>query len=267
MVIGVLRGARACRRSSNASVTTICRRSGVTGRWTPAVAARASDQAPATQMTEPVVTRPAPVTTAATPEASASMAATSTPVRSVGAQAPGRRGVALDHTVGRADAVPGVERRRQEVVGAQHRGQAGRLGRGQQAGGHAHRVLQSHRSFEGGQVLGRGQAEQVPDLIQVDGPARPLGEALEGLQAPGPEGDVDRVGELGPDPARRLRRGARPQRVPFEEEDVGHPRFGQVEGDGRAHDPATDDHHLSRGRQGRPAHVKVTPWASGSSSE
>ena len=267
MVIGVLRGARACRRSSNGLGDHDLPAERGDGQVDPGRGGQGLGPGPGDADDRAGRDPAGAGHDRRDPRGVGLDGGDLDPRQERGAQAPGRRGVALDHTVGRADAVPGVERRRQEVVGAQHRGQAGRLGRGQQAGGHAHRVLQGHRGFEGGQVLGRGQAEQVPDLVQVDGPARPLGEALEGLQAPGPEGDVDGVGELGPDPARRLRRGARPQRVPFEEEDVGHPRFGQVEGDRRAHDPATDDDHLGRSRQGRPAHVKVTPWASGSSSE
>jgi hypothetical protein len=75
-------------KPSIASVTTICRRSGVTGRSTPIIAASSADHAPAAQMTVPVRTSPRLVRTVVTWLLTASMPRTSQPVTRV---APSRR--------------------------------------------------------------------------------------------------------------------------------------------------------------------------------
>src|SRR4051794_31513696 len=64
MVIGSPGGATASRAAGSGPVTTICRRSGVTGRGAPTIAPTACDQAPAQQTTAGVRTVPALVRTA-----------------------------------------------------------------------------------------------------------------------------------------------------------------------------------------------------------
>ena len=93
IVNGVAGPARASSAAGRGSVTRICRRNGVTGRSTPAIAPTAADHGPAAQITTSVATGPAPVSTPVIrrPQAASSavvMSSTSTPVSTV---APFRR--------------------------------------------------------------------------------------------------------------------------------------------------------------------------------
>ncbi|GIE76801.1 hypothetical protein Aph02nite_27510 [Actinoplanes philippinensis] len=65
------------------SVKMICRRSGVTGRSTPAIAPIAADQAPAAQITASASIGPRSVCTVRTSPPAVSMPVTVTPVRTV----------------------------------------------------------------------------------------------------------------------------------------------------------------------------------------
>ena len=78
MVIGKPAG-----RSAMASVTTTCRRYGVTARSTPAVAASSRDHAPAQQTTTSASISPSAVRTPLSVPPSTSTDRTSTPVRIV----------------------------------------------------------------------------------------------------------------------------------------------------------------------------------------
>ena len=68
-----------------------------------------------------------------------------------------------------------------------------------------------------------------------------VGEALELVERPQRDADVQLVRELRADAARRLARRAGRERVPLEQHDVGYAEPPQVEGGGGAEGAATDD--------------------------
>ena len=109
-------------------------------------------------------------------------------------------------------------------------------------------VLERDASLERLDVVLAVEEEQVPDLPQVDLPARPLGEALVCLDAPHAERDVQRVGELRPDSAGGAARRARCKLGPLEDAyaDAG---LREVEPDARAHDTSAD--HDDLGARGK----------------
>ena len=93
-----------------------------------------------------------------------------------------------------------------------------------------------------------GEHEEVADLLVVDLPARPLLEALVGLQAALGDLDVQRVGELRAQTARGLRRRAAGQLVALEQDDL-RSGLGEVERGADAHDASAHDHDVGTGRQ------------------
>ena len=76
--------------------------------------------------------------------------------------------VAADDALGSAVPVGGRVGRRQQALGRDQRGQLARLLHRQHPARHAQRVLQRHTAFEGGDISGVRQQEQVSLLLEVD---------------------------------------------------------------------------------------------------
>src|SRR4029453_6723056 len=108
------------------------------------------------------------------------------------------------------------------------------------------RALQADCLPEAAYVVVGIEEEEVARLPEVDVRADLLLEVAELEQRDERDADVDLVGELGPDSARRLARRPASERLPLAEDDVGHAELGEVEGRARPHGTAPDDHDLRR---------------------
>src|SRR4029453_3259945 len=108
--------------------------------------------------------------------------------------------------------------------------------------------LQGQARLEGRDVLGPVEEEEVADLVEVDLGSRPLAEAGESLDAAQPDGDVERVRELGPEPPCRAAGRAACELPALEEADVDSP-LREVERDACPDDAASDDHDVGCGRE------------------
>jgi hypothetical protein len=103
-------------------------------------------------------------------------------------------------------------------------------------------VLQGERRPECCEVLLAVEQEQVAVLAQRD----LVGEALELVERAERDADVQLVGELRADAARRLARRARRQRVALQQDDVVDAEPAEMEGGGGAEGAATDYDDVGR---------------------
>lgn len=94
-------------------------------------------------------------------------------------------------------------------------------------------------------LLLAAEEEEVPDALDADVGPGAGGERPPGLQTALPQPDVERIRELGANPADRLARRTRRRFVALQNQDVPHPGLGQVEGDARSDDATADDDDLS----------------------
>jgi hypothetical protein len=112
----------------------------------------------------------------------------------------------------------------------------------------------STASLEGLDVLPTVEQEEVADPFQVDLRPRPCREAGEGIQAPQPERDVQRIRELRPDAAGGSARGARRELGLLEQNDAD-ARLGEMERGTRADHASPDDDGV--GPPGQAAHLRT----------
>ena len=209
-----------CGRGSPGSVKKTCRFSRVTGMSTPAVAASSRDHTPAVTMTREVATRPSSVSTPATRPASTDDRRCRAPCTMLAATRGRRARVALHGRLRRGVAVDGAERGGKETVRPNPGDDLRRLVRRQQRGRNAEPLLELDRMLERRQVPGVAEQEQVPPLLEVDLSPGRIGEALVPADALEPDPDVQLIGELGPNSARRLARRAGTQGLPLDQEGV-----------------------------------------------
>ena len=158
------------------------------------------------------------------------------------------RRVSLRDRLGAGVAVESAEGRREHAVETCERGEPARLLGIDHATGDAELVLERDALLEDRHVLGSVEEEQVADLPEVDLAARTSCELCERLDSTQPDGDVQRVGELRSDPARRTTGRPGRQRVAFEQGDVD-ARFREVEGDARPDGAASDDDDVRLARE------------------
>ena len=129
-----------------------------------------------------------------------------------------------------------------EVLDVELRHELPRLGGRQFLRGHAERVLQRERRAEGCDVCFAIQQKEVAVLAERD----LVGHCLELGQRAERDPDVELVGELRADTARRFARGTRSECVPLEQHDVFDAEPAQVEGGGGAEGAATDYYDVGR---------------------
>jgi hypothetical protein len=167
---------------------------------------------------------------------------------------PGAARVAEHDGLRRAVPVPGMEGRREHVVRAQPGNQGRCLAGVEKPGGDAELVLQVDGGRERLDVPGAGEEEEVAVAVQVDLLPGALAERGEGRQPAGAQLDVERVGELRPDAARRPGRRAAAELAALEEQDVDS-CLGEVERRAGTHDATTDDDDVGAGRQPMRTHA------------
>ena len=228
-------------RPAIGSVVRICRRRGTTGRSTPASSPTCLDQAPAAQTTVSVATVPRLVSTAVMVAPSVDDAGDRAASDQAGAGAPRRPGVAEHDRLRGAVPVLGRPGGGQQPLGVDQRREPLGLGDVDHPAGHAQLVLDRHVPLERLDLVGLVEQEQVADLAQVDVLAELTLEGLERPQAPQPELDVDRVGELRAHSPGRPAGGAGPELVPLEQQHVRNPGPGQVVGRAQTDHAATHD--------------------------
>ena len=156
--------------------------------------------------------------------------------------------IPLHHGLGARVAVERAVRRGEHALQPGERAQLADLGEIDEPARDAQLVLQRDARLEGGNVLLPVEEEQVADLVKVDLGARAFAEAGERLDAPEADRDVEWIGELRANPARGPTRRTTRELIPFEETDVD-PGFGEVKGDARSDDAASDDDDLGGRRE------------------
>ena len=148
--------------------------------------------------------------------------------------------VALSHGLGARVAVEWAVGRREHAIEAGDRAQLADLAWLDEAAREAELVLERDALLERRDVVGAIEEKEVPDLVEVDLGARPLGEPRERLDAPQPDRDVERIRELGANaPGGAARRSAR-ELIALEQADI-RACLREVERDARPDDASTDD--------------------------
>ena len=145
-------------------------------------------------------------------------------------------------------AVERAVRRGEHALQPGERAQLADLGEIDEPSRDAQLVLQRDARLEGCNVLLPVEEEQVTDLVKVDLGARAFAEAGERLDAPEAARDVEWIGELRANSARGPARRTTRELIPFEESGVD-PGFGEVKGDARPDDAASDDDDLGGCRE------------------
>ena len=107
-------------------------------------------------------------------------------------------------------------------------------------------MLQRERGPEALDVCLVVEQEQVAVLSELDA-VHPL-ELVERAER---DADVQLVGELRPEAAGRLARGAGREHVSLDQHDVFDPELAEVPGDTRPHGASTNHNHLGRVAHGR----------------
>ena len=128
--------------------------------------------------------------------------------------------VPLRDGLGARVAVERAVGRRQHAVEAGDRAQLADLAWLDEAARDAELVLERDALFERRDVVGSVEEEEVPDLVEVDLAARPLGEPRERLDAPQPDRDVERIRELGAKAPGGAARGSARELIALEQADI-----------------------------------------------
>ncbi len=156
-----------------------------------------------------------------------------------------RRRIALDRGLRCRVAVDRTERGSHNVVDVQLRDDLLRLRRGQETGGHAELLLDRERALERGDLVGRGQEEEIAPLPVGDLTARLLGEALEPPDALERDRHVQLVRELSPNPSGRTAGRPGCECLTLDEHCGSATRAREMVESARAHDAAAHDHDVS----------------------
>src|SRR2546422_1014599 len=120
------------------------------------------------------------------------------------------------------------------------------------------RALEGDPLFESAELLGVGDEEEIADLLVAGVDTELVLEALEHADGFQREADLGLGRKLDPDPARRLARGPRADRLALHDDDVRETAPREMVGDAAADDTATDHH---RARCSRQVHVVLVLWA------
>ena len=241
-------------RPSVGPVNPTSRKYGSTGSSTPTERAIAGDHAPAAQTTVEVSTAPRDVSTALTSVPSSRHSRHSAAGDHGRAVAPRSGRIPLRYGLGARVAVERAVGRRQHAIEAGDRAQLADLAWLDEAARDAELVLERDARLERRDVVGAIEEEEVPDLVEVDLGARPLGEPRERLDAPQPDRDVERIRELGAKAPGGAARGSARELIALEQADI-RACLREVERDARPDDASTDDDHV--GGCGQRAHRRT----------